>query len=239
MLRLAFSNGRGVVQERSATFAARPRGEGSSLPRAKWLERVSALSDKAVRAAAAEVKMSLRATVVAGFTSVALPQFAFVRVRTAILRAAGVHIGKRSAVMGGFRVTGNWRRSEVRIGDDVVISGPLHIDGGAAVTIGDRVNIGHNVVLITATHRIGAPAQRCGPIMEAPITVGDGAWIASCVTILPGVKVGAGSIVAAGAVVVRDVDPNTMVAGVPAVLVRTLADHAQDPPTSSTGKWVR
>jgi acetyltransferase-like isoleucine patch superfamily enzyme len=58
--------------------------------------------------------------------------------------------------------------------------------------------------------------------MVAPIIIGDGVWIASRVTVLPGVFIGDGSVVAAGAVVSRDVAPNTMVAGVPARLVREL-----------------
>jgi acetyltransferase-like isoleucine patch superfamily enzyme len=174
-----------------------------------------------MRAAVTEVKWPVRA-VIAAVASEILPQFAFSRARTAIVRAAGVRVGDRSLIMGGFRVTGAGELRQVRIGVDSVVTGPLYIDVGADVIIGDRVHIGHHVVLLTVSHRIGPAAERCGPLTASPIRIGDGAWIASCVTILPGVSIGEGSVVAAGAVVTRDVEPNSMVAGVPAVRVRRL-----------------
>jgi acetyltransferase-like isoleucine patch superfamily enzyme len=118
--------------------------------------------------------------------------------------------------MGGFHVTGVGGLDLIHIGDDSIITGPIHIDVGAPVNIGDRVHVGHHVVLLTVNHRVGAPDERCGPLTAAPVTIGDGAWIASSATILPGVSVGECSVVGAGAVVARDVEPHTMVAGVPA-----------------------
>jgi maltose O-acetyltransferase len=55
-----------------------------------------------------------------------------------------------------------------------------------------------------------------------PITVGDGAWVGANATIMPGVSIGAGAVVAAGAVVTKSVDADTLVGGVPAVLLRPL-----------------
>ena len=54
------------------------------------------------------------------------------------------------------------------------------------------------------------------------MTIGDGCWLGARAVVLPGVRIGAGSIVAAGALVTRDVPPNSLVAGVPAKLVRDL-----------------
>jgi maltose O-acetyltransferase len=58
--------------------------------------------------------------------------------------------------------------------------------------------------------------------VSAPITIGDGAWLGARSTILPGVTIGAGAVVAAGSVVIGDVAPDVVVAGVPAVVRRQL-----------------
>jgi maltose O-acetyltransferase len=188
------------------------------------------LGARVARAWAEETGFDSR-KVVAGVVSRVLPQFSFNRTRTLALRAAGVRIGKRSGVLGPLDITGPGDvRDLLSIGDDTFISGPLHIDLGAPVLIGSRVQLGHQVVLLTADHDIGPSSARCGPLMAAPITIGDGVWIASRVTVLPGVSIGEGSVVGAGAVVTRDVAPNSFVAGIPARLVRELEMDA--PPRS-------
>jgi maltose O-acetyltransferase len=90
------------------------------------------------------------------------------------------------------------------------------------VRIGDRVQLGHDVLLLTVEHELGPASARCGRRRAAPITIGDGVWLASRVTILPGVTVGEGAVVAAGAVVHQDVEANTLVGGVPARVLRVL-----------------
>jgi maltose O-acetyltransferase len=106
----------------------------------------------------------------------------------------------------------------------------LYIDLGADVRIGNGVSVGHHVTLLTMDHEMGPSAGRCGQLVAAPITLGDGVWLASRVTILPGVTVGKGAVVAAGAVVTHDVAPDTLVAGVPARCVRELDEEV--PPRS-------
>jgi maltose O-acetyltransferase len=150
----------------------------------------------------------------------ALPQFTFNHARTAILRAGGLSIGAHSRVMGEIRLSGT---SELlSIGRHTLISGPLHVDLGARVSIGDHVYVGHDVALHTVDHRVGTSERRCGERYVSPIYIGDGVWIGSGVTILPGVSVGPGAVVGAGAMVDRDVPENTMVAGVPASVIREL-----------------
>jgi maltose O-acetyltransferase len=152
-----------------------------------------------------------------------LPQQTFNRTRTAVLRAAGVHIGKHSLVLGPVRLTGDGDVcAQLTIGSYTIITGPIHADLGAPVVIGDRVRIGHNVSLLTISHEIGEEWLRSGSNTAAPIEIGDGVWLASHVTVLGGVKIGAGSIVAAGAMVTRDVPPNTLVAGIPARVQKNL-----------------
>jgi acetyltransferase-like isoleucine patch superfamily enzyme len=103
-----------------------------------------------------------------------------------------------------------------------VLNTPLHLNASAPITIGNRVGIGHHVVIITDSHRLGDASQRLGERLGRPVSIEDGVWIAARVTVLPGVTIGRGSVVAAGAVVTRDVPPNCLVAGVPARVLREL-----------------
>ena len=129
---------------------------------------------------------------------------------------------------------------KISIGTSTFISGDLHCDVGDTIHIGNRVHIGHYVSLLTVDHQIGSEHMRAGDRRYGPIEIGDGAWLASRVVVLPGVRIGAAAIVAAGAVVTRDVADNTLVAGVPARLVRNLNAEPlaevyveNDPPVSS------
>ncbi|MEO8695711.1 MAG: DapH/DapD/GlmU-related protein [Acidimicrobiales bacterium] len=95
-------------------------------------------------------------------------------------------------------------------------------DALAPIELGDDVALGHGVLITTAAHRIGTAERRAGLVEPKPIRIGHGAWLASRSVILPGVEVGDGAIVAAGAVVTQSVPPNVLVAGVPAKVVREL-----------------
>jgi acetyltransferase-like isoleucine patch superfamily enzyme len=98
----------------------------------------------------------------------------------------------------------------------------LRANGG--LTIGDRVLIAAHVVLTTRGHPEQPP--RWGKTVDAPIAVEDDVWIGAHATVLPGVTIGRGAIVAAGAVVTADVAPLTVVAGVPARTLRTIEEDA-------------
>ena len=112
------------------------------------------------------------------------------------------------------------------LGDDVFINAGCTLDVSAPIWIGSRVNFGHGVTLVTGGHDIGPPEERCGPHRATAIRIGNGVWLGAGCIILPGVDVGDGSVVAAGAVVSRDVAPNSLVAGVPARVIRELGDGA-------------
>jgi maltose O-acetyltransferase len=90
------------------------------------------------------------------------------------------------------------------------------------IQIGDGVSIGHDVMFLTSSHQIGRHGWRAGAATTAPISVGSGVWIGARSVILPGVTLGAGSVVAAGSIVNKDVGADTLVAGVPAKMVRSL-----------------
>lgn len=159
----------------------------------------------------------------------ALPSSAFSTTRTTLLRAAGATIGPQSLVQGRVRLTGHGNPCQwLFIGRDTLITGGLHADLGAPLRIGNGVRIGHDVSLLTINHALGATWFRAGTSKFAEIVIEDGCWIASRATILPGVVVGRGCIVAAGAVVTRSVPPNTLVAGVPARAIRELPLEGED-----------
>lgn len=157
-----------------------------------------------------------------------LPHFCFNRLRTALYRMAGVSIGKNSLVMGAMEITGGGSiEKRLKVGEDVQITAPLLADVNAPITIGDRVSIGHHVLLITTTHEIGRAEQRCGAPLAHPIQIESGVWIGAGAKILAGVTIGRGAVVAAGAVVTRSVEPNTLVGGVPARPIRHLEEGNQ------------
>jgi len=155
------------------------------------------------------------------------------RTRTAMFRAAGVKIGAHSLIQGKMRLTGKGNPCELlTIGEGTLVTGGLHVDLGAPVRIGNMVRIGHDVSLLTINHAVGPHYLRAGTSFFAEIVIEDGAWLASRCTVLPGVTIGAGSIVAAGSVVTRNVPPHTLVAGIPARVVRELAEDEEPLPVS-------
>jgi maltose O-acetyltransferase len=196
----------------------------------RWFERARKLEARVTRLLHDEVVWLQPAKVCAEVLTSALPHLSMGYVRTSVWRAAGLRIGPRARILGPLHITGRgpWQ-DYLTIGSDCFLTGPVNFDLQAPVTIGDRVSIGHGVRFLTVDHEIGDSAQRCGPTFAEPITIGDGVWLGSACIILPGVTIGKGALVAAGAVVTRDVPPNTLVAGVPARAVRTLQEA---PPVS-------
>jgi maltose O-acetyltransferase len=172
--------------------------------------------------------------IAARVVSTTLPQNTFNRTRTLVLRALGVRIAPHALFAGTIRITGSGSiRELLSIGPDTYITGPLHIDLTAPVHIGARVHMGYDVQILATDHEIGDVVQRCGPRVFRGVRIGDGAWLGSRTVILPGVRIGAGAVVAAGAVVTRDVPENVLVGGVPARLIRHLDVE------STLGKRVR
>lgn len=126
-----------------------------------------------------------------------------------------IEVGAATKLLRGVEILG-----PVTIGDEVFINRDAYIRPGTI--IGDRVNLGPFVRLITDTHEIGPEARRAGAVRHDPIRIGNGAWIGASVTVLGGVSIGEGAVVAAGAVVTEDVPANTLVGGVPARIIREL-----------------
>ena len=111
----------------------------------------------------------------------------------------------------------------IHIGKNVFINMGCKFQDQGGIFIGDGALIGHNVVLATLNHAI-SPGDRA-TMIPAPIHIGRHVWIGANATVLPGVTIGEGAIVAAGAVVTKDVPKNTMVGGVPARVIRTIDEE--------------
>ncbi len=109
----------------------------------------------------------------------------------------------------------------ITVGRAVFIGYQCAFTGHAAINIADQVMIAHKVNLVTAGHPV-EPDKRRAYITAEPITIETNVWIGAAATILPGVTIGADAVVAAGAVVTHDVPPATLVAGVPATVIRKL-----------------
>jgi maltose O-acetyltransferase len=140
-----------------------------------------------------------------------------------MLRLGGVDVGRGSILLGRIGVTGPRRAARnVTIGRHCVVNVGCVLEAGAPIVIGDRVGLGQDVLVLTTGHAIVGPEQRWGPLESREVRIGEGSWIAARVTILPGVVIGEGSVVAAGSMVTESVPPQTLVAGVPARVIRSL-----------------
>lgn len=140
----------------------------------------------------------------------------------------GVSIGDDTIVMHGailhvynFR---GMKQSGIRIGRNSLIGEYSVIRGQGGVTIGDRVYTSPFVQIVSVNHVFDDPNQ---PFIDQGITaegiiIEDDVWIGSGAVITDGVRIGQGAVVAGGAVVTKDVEPHTIVGGVPAKVIRTI-----------------
>ena len=125
--------------------------------------------------------------------------------RVALAPGSSIHMGAWLTTMGG-----------ITIGAGTTIDQGVRLDGRGGLTIGASVSIGPEVALLTAEHDPQSPdfAGR-----TAPVVIEDHAWLGMRAMVLPGVTVGKGAVVAAGAVVTRDVPAYAIVGGVPAKVI--------------------
>jgi maltose O-acetyltransferase len=152
-----------------------------------------------------------------------LPHNSLSRVRTLLYRLAGFQIGRGTVIMGKLTLTsGGPFAGMLTVGTGCHLNAPFYAELNAPIVIGDNVSIGHNVVFITTNHDTSDATYRAGAVSFDGIVLEDGAWIGACVTILPGVTIGKGSLVSAGALVTQSVPVNRLVGGVPARIVKTL-----------------
>jgi acetyltransferase-like isoleucine patch superfamily enzyme len=134
--------------------------------------------------------------------------------RNTIYRFAGIVLPASSSI--------HWRAEffapeGIVIGENTTIGDSTFLDGRSGLHIGSNVNLGSHVRIWTRQHDIDAPdfAE-----VGARVNIGDYAYLGSGCIVLPGVTIGEGGVAAAGSVVTKDVPPYTLVAGVPARVIR-------------------
>jgi acetyltransferase-like isoleucine patch superfamily enzyme len=157
------------------------------------------------------------------------------RIRNALGESDKISIGRHSHIRGELMIFAHGGR--ISIGEWCYVGVGSRIWSAASIQIGDRVLISHSVnIFDNLTHPLKATERheqakqiftsghpREISLDERPIKIGNDAWIGACAMVLRGVSVGDGGIVAAGAVVTKDVPAYSFVAGNPAVIVRELS----------------
>lgn len=135
-------------------------------------------------------------------------------IRLFLYQLFGVTIGKGSRI---HMWCGFYDPSNVVIGEDTIIGDHAFLDGRARLRIGNHVAFASSVMVYNAQHNIDDPNFTA---IEKPVVIEDYVFIGPRAIILPGVTIGRGAVVAAGAVVTKDVPPGTVVGGVPAREIR-------------------
>jgi acetyltransferase-like isoleucine patch superfamily enzyme len=122
-------------------------------------------------------------------------------------------------------------RSRLHIDPTAVVNDALFNLSSGEITVGPYAFFGHRVAVLTGTHdfsKFGRERQTAIPKGGRDVVIGEGAWLASLVLVLGPCRIGPHAVVAAGSLVIRDVEPYTVVAGQPARLLRRI-----EPPSSS------
>lgn len=164
-----------------------------------------------VRSAARSYLRDLTLNMVLGSRLVPRP------VRGPLLQASGIDVrGVRvgaGVYFGGF---------DIHTGSGTFLNDRVHLDATDSIWIGENCQLAMDVLILTGSHQIGDSKRRAGAVTGRPVVVEDGCWIGARATIMPGVTVGKGCVVGAGAVVTSDCEPGGLYLGVPARRVRDL-----------------
>ena len=153
------------------------------------------------------------------------------QLRAPWLRLLGAHLGRR-VILHDVRFFNLYRRglAGLEIADECFLGDECLLDLAEGIRLERQVTLAERVLVLTHTN-VGYrdhPLQPHFPARAAPVVVETGAFLGANVTVLPGVRIGARSFVAAGSVVTEDVPPATLVGGVPARVLRAIGDGAAD-----------
>ena len=153
-----------------------------------------------------------------GFLTRSLPGLEGILTRRLIYRRLFKALGKSSLIYAGVYLTHTYG---IEAGNNLSINTGALLDGRGGIQLGNGVMIGPYAVLVSSSHQfedITIPMTSLDHIMQ-PLVIEDDVWIGAHAFIKGGIRIGRGSIIAAGAVVNKDVADYTVVAGVPAVVV--------------------
>jgi acetyltransferase-like isoleucine patch superfamily enzyme len=134
-------------------------------------------------------------------------------IRRLFFLLAGIKIGRGSTIHMGTRF---FLPDGIQIGDDSIVGYRTFLDGRKTLIIGNHVDIASEVMIYNSEHDL--ESEKFDAI-EAPVEIGDYVFIGPRAIILPGIKVGCGAVIAAGAVVTKDVPDFAIVGGVPAKII--------------------
>ncbi|MGM9695702.1 MAG: acyltransferase [Alloprevotella sp.] len=148
--------------------------------------------------------------------------FPSMHIRLFLYKLYGARIGRKALIYKGCEIRDP---RNLVIGNGSIIGDDAVLDARAGLTIGENVNFSSGVQIWTMQHDYRDPYFRCNPIHYGPVCIGNRAWIGPRVIILHSVTIGEGAVVAAGAVVTKDVPPFTVVAGIPA---KKIAERPSD-----------
>jgi len=147
------------------------------------------------------------------------------RLRVQILRAFGVQIGEGTRIEGPLvLMNAKGDMSNLRVGSDCYIGPDALIDLTAPVTIGNRVTLSMRATLITHMAVGSGALSKIYPPEKAGLEIADDCYIAAGVIILYGVTIGPRALIAAASLVRESIPPDTLAAGVPAVIKKSLAE---------------
>lgn len=138
--------------------------------------------------------------------------------RRRILRWMGLQVADTALVREGCF----FGSPRITLAEKVFVSVGCFLDGSEEIRIGRAVHLAPKVQVLTSTHEVGGPEQRAGAIVRKPVEIGDGCWIGAGATIMPGIALARGCVVAARAVVTRDTDTDGLYLGLPAARVKDL-----------------
>ncbi|NHQ88507.1 acyltransferase [Iodobacter sp. HSC-16F04] len=153
-----------------------------------------------------------------------IPISQFFSLKRVLANICGIKLSNTTRLSHNIKIFGG---GQIDIGADtwVGINTKFYIPFGAFIRIGDFCDIAPDVIFQTGTHDIGFSHRRAGNGNISSICIGNGTWVGIRALILPGVKIGNGCIVAAGAVVIAGEYPdNVLLAGVPARIIKSLGD---------------
>lgn len=145
----------------------------------------------------------------------------FYELKRKLLCTTGMKIGKGTQIVGPF----TFDFSNIEIGEECWIGKDFEINGHGTVHIGNRCGIGPHVRLYTGKHLMGpAYARHIGQNVNTEIYIGEGAMISAGVSVVGSASIGSGAVVMIGACVIKNVDDNMMVGGVPAQNIKVIEE---------------